>query len=154
MYVALDHDDQVTLQTLSGVLPRSMPAIFAVDSDPAAPVAGDTTVFWLRQLEARTRIAFIYDYFNNFSSLLTHFATNVTGYVHYDPAELVNERRADAMRRRGRKCRRGGEQFDGGPAGVARRVGVLTPTLRQGVRSNLTTNDSHSSGPSAKRSRA
>ena len=82
---AIEKDDQVTLQTLAGVLARSAPAIYTVASDPAAPAADDTTVFWLRQLEARTSITFHYDYLHDFRSLLTRFAPNVTGYVRYSP---------------------------------------------------------------------
>ena len=53
----LSRADVVTLQTLAGVLARTSPSIYVVNSepDPAAPgyVGTEATVFWLRQLESR-----------------------------------------------------------------------------------------------------
>ena len=94
VYVAstanLSHDDQVTLQTLAGVIARQAPAIYTVDSAPSDPDPNDTTHFWLRQLKELTSIAFHDDFLDDFPGLLAHFAKELTGYVRYNPTNATN----------------------------------------------------------------
>eukprot|EP01079_Euglenida_sp_SAG-EU17-18_P000923 gene923-2577_t len=82
--------DTVTLQTLAGALARAMPQVYTVKSVPPShggpsvppnPADGDTTVFWLQQLESRTRIPFDYTFLSDFPGLLRHFARNITGAI-------------------------------------------------------------------------
>ena len=53
----LSRADVVTLQTLAGVLARTSPSIYVVNSEPDPDAPGydgkEATVFWLRQLESR-----------------------------------------------------------------------------------------------------
>ncbi len=85
----LSHDDQVTLQTLAGVLARTAPRIYVIDSSPAQPDPSDTTVFWLRQLQAQTNITFSQEFEDgDLTGLLALFASNISGYVRYSGQTL------------------------------------------------------------------
>eukprot|EP01052_Picozoa_sp_SAG31_P012163 SAG31_NODE_705_length_12695_cov_3.147007_1_plen_162_part_00 len=66
--------DQVTAQTLSGVLAR------------VSPVDEDTTVFWLHYLQSNHGLQFDFRFLGDLKGLLKHFAQNVSGYVKYDPS--------------------------------------------------------------------
>jgi len=88
----LEHADQVTLQTLAGAAARDTPRIYTVDSDPASPAKDDTTVFWLRELQSTTKLAFSMRFLRDFEGLLRHLAADGTlaGYVRYGPERSTN----------------------------------------------------------------
>ena len=83
--------DQVTLQTLAGVISRHSPRIYTIKSATTkltpTSVDDDTTVFWLHDLAQHHGIAFNESYLHDLSGLVGHFADDyLTGFVKYDPS--------------------------------------------------------------------
>jgi hypothetical protein len=95
IFVVSEHNisaqaDQVTLQTLAGMLARDSPRIYTIKGESPAltPTSADddTTVFWLHDLATHHGVQFDYTYLHSLHGLLAMFAPNVTGFVAYDPA--------------------------------------------------------------------
>eukprot|EP01051_Picozoa_sp_SAG22_P012179 SAG22_NODE_1243_length_5022_cov_3.983953_4_plen_148_part_00 len=81
--------DQVTLQTLAGLLARTSPRIYTIKSASPAltnrSVDDDTTVFWLADLQAEPwSLQFSFKYLHDLPGLLGHFRKDIAGYVKYD----------------------------------------------------------------------
>ena len=80
--------DVVTVETLAGVLARTSPTIYVTAT--ALSASSDTTVFWLRQLQARHSGSVSFDETTfadgDLQKLIRHFQSNITGYVTFDPS--------------------------------------------------------------------
>ena len=82
--------DQVTLQTLAGVIARHSPRVYTIKSATTeltpATVNDDTTVFWLHDLATHHGITFNETFLHDLAGLIRHFAHTLTGFVKYDPS--------------------------------------------------------------------
>ena len=85
----MSHADVVTLQTLGGVLARTSPSIYVVNSDPDDPAQDDTTVFWLNKIKSQLPslpVDMSAHLHGDLPGLLRRFRANISGYVFFDPA--------------------------------------------------------------------
>jgi len=86
-----DHADQVTLQTLAGVLARNTPGIYTVTAAPGTvdDLKTDASLFWLEQMQSDAssynNLTFDDTYLHDFHGLLAKEAGVVDGFVKYDP---------------------------------------------------------------------
>ena len=85
---AIPHQgDQVTIQTLSGLLARDTPRIYTIKSKfpnlTNVSIDNDTTVFWLNDLETHHGIKFSFQYLHDPESLINEFIDEIKGYVIY-----------------------------------------------------------------------
>lgn len=86
--------DQVTVQTMAGVLARYSPRVYTIKSMSAelspTTVDDDTSVFWLHDLAEQHGVQFNYTYLTDPRGLIAMFAKRedpeITGFVSYDPS--------------------------------------------------------------------
>lgn len=80
----------MTIQTLAGNLARYTPKIYTIKSQTTEmtniTINDDTTVFWLHDLVKFHGLQFDETYIHDHLGLLKRFASNITGFVVYDPS--------------------------------------------------------------------
>jgi hypothetical protein len=127
--------DKVTLQTLAGVVARHSPRIYTIKSaSPALKPTSmdqDTTVFWLHDLAEHHGIEFNYTYLSSIHGLLRFFASNVSGFVAYDPNNPSQSTNAALIR-----CAAGDGLI---AAGTSTMIDFLQGTLKLPMVANLST---------------
>jgi hypothetical protein len=88
----LSDADRTTLATLSGLLARDTPQIYAIDADPRPfdPTNPNAYDLWLSELETQYSVKTDASYLHDFNGLLSHFIANasaIVGYVRFNETD-------------------------------------------------------------------
>ena len=88
----LSNADRTTLATLSGLLARDTPQIYAIDADPRPfdPTNPNAYDLWLSELETQYSVKTDASYLHDFNGLLAHFIANasaIVGYVRFNETD-------------------------------------------------------------------
>ena len=88
----LSDADRTTLATLSGLLARDTPQIYAIDADPRPfdPTNPNAYDLWLSELETHYSVKTDASYLHDFNGLLSHFIANasaIVGYVRFNETD-------------------------------------------------------------------